>query len=299
MDGNQVIDFAERVKKFYYYRALLCEKLIDKEVDIRGNTIDLSPPEFDPFENLYVDAYVLGCAAFDGLSSVWQALSTPTLKNGDQPGNQQRFVSFLLNVKVQEYLDRVSTPFLNYSLKKHKIEEPFRQEIQNKWVNNREPNESHRVYCDPTIDQLKALYKNSHKHNPIPHKQMLKNIDTVLTKFTYAALIYKFYRCTFVHEFRASRYAAFFNRGQHISVREFASDILSSGKVISRDEVKPQLDVGISVLTESIKKGADMVYDLIVEKQLIDIPYDSSDEIKIEPKVKMSKVSLLRDCASE
>ncbi|MBD1926927.1 hypothetical protein H6F74_11800 [Trichocoleus sp. FACHB-90] len=286
MDSNQVRDFAERVKNFYYYRALLCEKLINSEVIIRGNILDMPSPEFNPFQNLSVEAYVVGVAALDGLSSVWQALSTPTTET---IRNQQRFVSFLLNVKAEKYLDRVSTPFLNYFLKIDKIEEPFRQEIQNKWVNNRKQNESHRVYCDPTIDQLKDLYINCHKHNTIPREQMIKDIDAVLTKFTYAALIYKLYRCPFVHEFRASQYAACFNRGQHISVREFESDILPSGKAIPRDEVKPQLDVGIGVLTESIKKGADIVYDLIVEKQLTDIPYGSSDEIGITKKVKRSK----------
>ncbi|MBD2539330.1 hypothetical protein [Coleofasciculus sp. FACHB-SPT36] len=59
--------------------------------------------------------------------------------------------------------------------------------------------------------------------------------------------------------------------------------------MIPRDEVKPQLDVGIGVLTESIKKGADIVYDLIIEKQVTDIPYGSSDEIEIAKKVKRSK----------
>jgi len=292
MNENLVIDFAERVKKFYYYRALLCEKLINKEVDIKGNTWEMSPPEFDPFENLYVDAYLIGCTAFDGLSSVWQALSTSTtVKIGNKERNNERFVSFLLHVKVNEYLDRVSIPFLNYYLKKQKIEEPFRQEIQDKWLNNKDDifgnTEPHRVYCDPTIDQLNVLYEKCHKRNAIPPQPMINNIDTELRKFTYAALIYKFYRCSFVHEFRASKYAAFFNRGTEISVRRGeSSDIVSSGKMISGDEVKPQLDVGISVLTESIKKGADLVYDLIIEKKLTDIPYDSSDEIWIKTKPK-------------
>ena len=121
------------------------------------------------------------------------------------------------------------------------------------------------------------------KNNISPEK-MVKNIDNELPKFTYAALIYKFYRCSFVHEFRASKYAVLFNQGTEISVIEFGSYMLPSGKVIPLDEVKPQLDVGIGVLTESIRKGADIVYDLIVEKQLTDIPYDSSDEIEIKTK---------------
>lgn len=67
---NSTQDFAERVKKFYYYRALLCERLIDKAVTIKGHDIDLTPAEFNPFTNFYVDAYVISCAAIEGLEAV-------------------------------------------------------------------------------------------------------------------------------------------------------------------------------------------------------------------------------------
>ena len=164
MDGDQVIDFAQRVKKFYYYRSLLCEQLIQGQVVIGANTSQRSPLEFNPFRNLYVEAYVVGCAALDGLSSIWHALSTLTAV---KISNKQRFVSFLLEVNGANYLDRVSTPFLNYFLQKQGIEEPFRKEIENTWINNKDDifgqNESHRVYDDPTIEQLKTLYKECHK----------------------------------------------------------------------------------------------------------------------------------------
>jgi hypothetical protein len=284
MDGNQVRDFADRVKNFYYYRALLCEKLITTEVAIQGNSVGMPPQEFNPFNNLSVDAYVIGCAAIEALSSIWQAFSTPTKAKSH---NQQRFVSFLLHLKIDKYLDRVSTPFLNYFLEKQGIEEPFRQEINNRWLNNRDKRESHRVYSDPSINELKDVYNTCHQNNSIPPQQTIKDIDDVLRKFTYAALIYKYYRCSFIHEFRYSKYVTSFNAGNQISVRQFAVDILPSEGLIRRDEVKPQLDVGIGVLVESIRKGADVVSNLIVERQLTDIPYSSTDEIKFNIKTKV------------
>lgn len=281
MEVNQVRDFADRVKKFYYYKALLCEMLMGGKAGIEGNLIAMPPEDYNPFDNLYTDSYIIGCAALDALSSIWQALNAPIKA---RTRNQNRFVSFLLYLKVDQDLERVSTPFLNYFLERQRIEEPFRQEMKNRWINNRCERESHRVYCDPIIDEIKVVYENCHRHSSIERQMTIKNIDTVLPKFTYAALIYKFYRCSFVHEFRASQYAAFFNKGKQISVREFAADIIPSGKVIPRDEVKPQLDVGIGVLTESIRKGADTVHDLILKTQCTDIPYDSTDEIKVETK---------------
>lgn len=281
MEVNQVRDFADRVKKFYYYKALLCEILMGGKAGIEGELIAMPPEDYNPFDNLYTDSYVIGCAALDGLSSIWQALNAPIKAT---TSNQNRFVPFLLHLKVDQDLERVSTPFLNYFLERQRIEGSFRQEMKNRWINNRCERESHRVYCDPIIDEIKVVYENCHRHSPIQPHMTIKNIDTVLPKFTYAALIYKFYRCSFVHEFRTSQYAAFFNKGKQISVRKFAADIIPSGKVIPRDEIKPQLDVGIGVLTESIRKGADTVHDLILKTQCTDIPYDSTDGIKVETK---------------
>jgi hypothetical protein len=283
MEVNQVRDFADRVKKFYYYKALLCEMLMGGKAGIEGDLIAMPPEDYNPFDNLYTDSYVIGCAALDGLSSIWQPLNAPIKA---RTSNQKRFVSFLLHLKVDQDLERVSTPFLNYFLERQDIEGPFRQEMKNRWINNRCERESHRVYCDPIIDEIKVVYENCHRHSPIQPHLTIENIDTELAKFTYAALIYKFYRCSFVHEFRASQYAAFFNKGKQISVREFATERIDSEKVITRDEVKPQLDVGIGVLTESIRKGADAVHDLILKTQCTDIPYGSSDEIKVKTKTK-------------
>ncbi|OUL18084.1 hypothetical protein BV378_37140 [Nostoc sp. RF31YmG] len=287
MTVDDVKDFAERVKKFYYCRADLCEKLINGKVSIERDDIDMMPPlDYNPFRNLYVDSYVVGCTALDGLSYIYQVLNSPQKANIT---HQEQFVSFLLHPNIQQDLERVSTPFVNYFLEKEGIEEPFRQEIKNIWINNkgdRLPGESHRVYCDPKIDEIKVVYEDCHKHNSIPPEMTLKNIEKTLKKFTYAALIYKFYRCPFVHEFRASDYTASFNKGKQISVREFGGYMLPSGKFIQLYEVKPQLDVGIGVLTDSIRKGASIVHALILQTQCTNIPYNFTDQIKLEKKAK-------------
>ena len=98
--------------------------------------------------------------------------------------------------------------------------------------------------------------------------------------------IYKFYRCSFVHEFRASQFVTFFNRGREISIREFSYSISASGLETRLNSVKPQLDVGIGVLTQSIRKGADIIYDLLLEKEYTAIPYSSSDEFQFNVKLK-------------
>lgn len=274
---NATQDLAERIKKFYYYRALLCEKLIDGKVTVTGHGIELPPAEFNPFNNFYVDAYVIGCAAIDGLASIWQ--SANQFQYSD---NRERFTAFLVDLDTRTQMERVCTPFLVFFLNKQGIEKPFAQEVESRWLNNRCDRESHRVYADPTISDLKTIYKNCHQNHSIPDALSLKNFDSAIPAFTYAALIYKFYRCSFVHEFRASQFATFFNKGNDISVREFSSSISSSGLETRLNSVKPQLDVGIGALTESIQKGADVIYDLIMEKQYIDIPYGSNDEVKFK-----------------
>ena len=276
---NDVQDFAERVKKFYYYKALLCEQLINGTVTANGHGMEMSPADFNPFADFYVDAYVISCAAIDGLASIWESISQCQCS-----GNRDRFTAFLIHLDTHSQMERICTPFLVFSLKKQKIEDPFANEVKAKWLENRRERESHRVYADPTVSELKTIYEKCHRQYPISDSLTLKNSDSAISSFTYAALIYKFYRCSFVHEFRSSQFATFFNKNNLISVREFTSSISDSGVVTQFDEVKPQLDIGIGVLTESIRRGADNVFDLIVNKQLTDIPYGSNDEIKLKVK---------------
>jgi hypothetical protein len=279
---NDAQDFAERVKKFYYYRALLCEQLINKTVTVNGRGIEMPPADFNPFANFYVDAYVINCAAIDGLASIWESIS-----QCQYSGNRDRFTAFLIHLDTHNQMERICTPFLVFFLKKQGIEEPFANEVKAKWLENRREREPHRVYADSTVSELKTIYEYCHRQHPISAALSLKNPDSAISAFTYAALIYKFYRCSFVHEFRASQFATFFNKNNEISIREFAASISPSGVEIKFDEVKPQLDIGIGVLTESIRRGADTVFDLIVDKQCTDIPYASNDEVKLKVKQKL------------
>lgn len=262
---NDVQDFAERVKKFYYYRALLCEQLINNAVTVNGGGIEMPPTEFNPFANFYVDAYVISCAAIDGLASIWESVSQRQFS-----GNRHRFTAFLIHLDTHNQMERVCTPFLVFSLRKQGIEEPFSNKVKAKWLENRRERESHRVYADPTVSELKTIYEDCHKQHLISAALSLKNPDLAISLFTYAALVYKFYRCSFVHEFRASQFATSFNRKNEISVREFVASISPPGVETRFDEVKPQLDIGIGVLTESIQRGADIVFDLIIDKQCTD-----------------------------
>jgi hypothetical protein len=181
-------------------------------------------------------------------------------------------------------MERICTPFLVFFLKKQGIEEPFVNEVKARWLDNKRERQSHSVYADPTVSELKKIYEDCHAQHPISDTLTLKNSDAAISLFTYAALIYKFYRCSFVHEFRSSQFITLFNRNNEISIREFAFSSSLSGVVTKFDEVKPQLDIGIGVLTESIRRGADNVFDLIVDKQCTDIPYSANDEIKLKVK---------------
>ena len=295
MNASQ--DFAERIKKFYYYRALLCESLIDRKVTVGGHGIDMPPVEFNPFNNFYVDAYIIACAAVDGLASMWQSLNQSQCQGKSQyKGNAERFAALLIHLDKHKQMDLVCTPFLVFFLRKHEIEEPFAQEIEAKWLKNRHERdeshidygdrerESHRVYEDPTLPDLISVYKNFHQQYPLCKFLSLKKPEAEFAKFTYAALIYKFYRCSFVHEFRSSQFATFFNKGNDISIREFSSSTSPSGVETKLADVKPQLDIGIGVLTESIRRGADNVHDLIIKQDISDIPYGSNDEVQFKVK---------------
>jgi hypothetical protein len=281
---NDVQDFAERVKIFYYYRALLCEQLINRAVTVNGGDISMPLADFDPFANFNVDAYVISCAAIDGLASIWASISQRQSDSG-----VNRFTAFLIHLDTHSQMERICTPFLVFFLKKQGLEEPFANEVQAKWLENRREHQSHRVYADPTVSELKTIYEDCHRQYPISATLSLENPDRAIPLFTYAALIYKFYRCSFVHEFRESQFATFFNSNNEISIREFAFSISPSG-VLTKFDVKPQLDIGIGVLTESIRRGADKVFDLIVDKQCTDIPYGSIDEIKLKPKSKLPTI---------
>ena len=281
MENNEVQDFADRVKKYYYCKAELCETLMHKGINIESNLMQMTPVDYNPFDNCHAEAYSIGCAALEGLSSIYQEINQ---HGTEQEGSKKRFISFLKDLRVSEHLERISTPFLYYCLEKQGIEESFRNEIKKKWIDQKSQSEAHRFYSDPKIDEIKLVYQNCHAVNQNSSNETILNLDRSLQDFTYAALIYKFYRCSFIHEFRASQYAVYFNRGNQISVRKFESHLSPSREYLKIDDPKPQLDVGIGLFTESIRKGADVVHNLIIEKQCRDIRYNSTDEIRIKLK---------------
>ncbi|MDM9384993.1 hypothetical protein QUB80_30510 [Chlorogloeopsis sp. ULAP01] len=86
METDDTRDFAERFKKFYYSRALLCENLISGRIGIEADNIQMPPKDYNPFNTFYTEAYVVACAALDGLSSNWQVLYSPAKTQG---GNQR------------------------------------------------------------------------------------------------------------------------------------------------------------------------------------------------------------------
>jgi len=295
MSTSRVTDFAERVKKFYYYRAFLCEQLIMRQVKIDATPPDMPPDTYNPLRSFYIDSHVLACATLDGLSSIWKTLENPS---GLASGNTARFINFLLQLNADPDLARVGTPFLYYFLNKQGIEEPFRgrllwnEQTQEGWVDLVDLYSSHEVYKDPTVSELKAIYQECHRQNPIAANQTIRNIDNTLFQFTYAGLIYKFYRNSFIHEFRTSRYVtSFSDPDEGIAVRQFSgltvSTQLPSGEIVFTerefiDGVTPQLDVAIGVLTECIRLGADQAYSLIERERVIDIPDAPDSEIIIK-----------------
>ncbi len=273
---DPIQDLANRVKKFYYYRALFCEQWLVGDVKIQNIDEDYSnmkPIDYHPFN--FTDTYVMACAAIDGLSSIWSSLSEP------KTSDNNRFVNFLIQANSNPCLERISSPFLVYYLQKYPFVESNRLviEIKNKWINNKDINECHRVYADPFFKDIENVYRSCLPESIIANNNDKHKLDKAMRKCTYASLIYKIYRCSFVHEFRSSSYACIFNTGNYISVREFESYILPDETTVELDSPKPQLDVGIGFFIETIKKGADIVYDLIIQKQCLDIPSDKNDKV--------------------
>jgi hypothetical protein len=258
-------DLAQRVQKFFYSRALLCEHMHVHNISVASTELDLPPSDYDPFASFFVDTRVLSCAMIDGLSSLWKILAAPNLPDG----NQVRFVTFLLEVGAHRDLPRVATPLLCHFLATAGLEELFQAELKRQWVCRETEYQSHQVFRDPLPDELRQLYRAVNQRNSSSSVKLVKNIDTVLRKFTYAGLIYKFYRTAFVHGYRASKYVSGYSRGEEISVRQF------------RDEKSPQLDVGLGVLTKAIRHGADLVASIIDRQGRTEIPDDPDDEIKL------------------
>lgn len=282
MSDNKVQGYADRVKKFYYRRAFLCEQMCDetgagcrRRIAFGSEPEDLAPIGWEPLNNLYEDSHVLACAALDGLSFWWQVLekgSVAKLKN------EQRYTQFLLGLNSNRELNLVSTPFLYLSLDKQAIEKPFRELIRQRWGGGWDDDgQIHSSAADPTVDELKLEYDKV-------QVGQIENIDQTLPRFTYSGLIYKYYRCSFVHQYMGSGNTGGFANGEQMMVYFETGlqgiEVDESGSVSLVEEVYPEripkLDIGLGVLTRAIRKGADFIHRLIIEKNCTEMPRTST-----------------------
>ena len=282
MSDNEVQGYADRVKKFYYRRAFLCEQMCDetgagcrRRIAFESEPEELAPIGWEPLNNLYEDSHVLACAALDGLSFWWQVLqegSVAKLKN------EQRYTQFLLRLNSNTELSLVSTPFLYLSLEKQAIEKPFRELVLQRWGGDwGDDHQIHPSTLDPTVNELKLEYDKV-------SVGQIENIDQTLPRFTYSGLIYKYYRCSFVHQYMGSGNTGSFARGEEMMVYFDTGlqriEVDESGGVSVVEEVYPEripkLDIGLGVLTRAIRDGADFIHHMIIEKNCREMPRTST-----------------------
>ncbi|ACA98656.1 MULTISPECIES: hypothetical protein [Cyanophyceae] len=273
MDINRASeDLAQRVKKFFHFRADLCENLLKNDYFTNGkNSLNLPPIEYDPSCNLHTEAYSIACTAIDGLSYIESCLLNFSKK---KMKNETRFCRFLEEYSEYQHLRRVSTPFLSFSLEKENTDEVFRSKLKRDWIDKKSLNESHRVYEDPEIQELVKIYNNLSQRD-------IKNPHDIFKKFTYSALIYKYYRCSFVHEYQASPYTALYNGlNKNLSIRQFSCEVYSDGSS-KNIEIIPQLDLGLKILTDCLRNGSQIIHNLIIQEQIETIPNRLDDLIKV------------------
>ncbi len=130
MSVDKIQDYADRVTKFYYRRAFLCEQMCEEgpagckpRISFESGPEDLPPNEYEPLSKLYEDSRVLACAALDGLSFLWRVLEKGAVA---KLKNEEGYTQFLLGLNSNKTLNLVSTPFLFLSLERQNIEKPFR-----------------------------------------------------------------------------------------------------------------------------------------------------------------------------
>lgn len=192
--------------------------------------------------------------------------------------SEQRYTQFLLELNSPKELRLVSIPFLYFSLEKQGIEKPFRELILQKWGDGcDDPNIAQVSIEGPTVDELKLEYEKVSVRE-------IENIDQTLPRFTYSGLIYKYYRCSFVHQYRGSGNTGSFARGEEMMVYFETGlqriEVDESGTVSLVEEVYPEripkLDIGLGVLTKAIRDGADFVHRLIIKNNRRETPKTST-----------------------
>jgi len=322
---EQVKDFADRFRKFYYSRLLLCKKCHDILLNYFNSSqpeislvSDMNPLNYHPFSGSYFrESYILSCSLIDSLSSLEIKLKSPELKENR---NEIRFTSFLLTIFKEEenrnYLDSVSIPFLSMEIdnlfknvlkniekefnkrkKENKDEEDKKEQLVNlinqlsekfkcaikeKWLSdsssinrtytyddgkNPEDNRSHPVHKDPKIDYCMELLEKiwlditgeNIKNDNCLYKNFINSefgkLKKEFEKYRYCNLIYKKYRCAFIHEYKPDENTTFFNlKNDGISIRFYGD--------------KPYIDIGFGLLLDAIEKGTEIIYNLILKKDL-------------------------------
>jgi hypothetical protein len=298
MSASDIQPTAEEVRRFFQYQALFCEQLSARTV----TAVEI-PPELQDSVRLssYVQSRTVACTALAGLSFIWETLDNPRYPFGGS--DTERFICFLLSLKVNKDLARVSTPFLYYALDKRSTAKPdgveryFRTELFKKWVEREDEYAQHLVIRDPEQQELRDLYDECERKYPaLPDTEKLKNVDHTLFAFTYAGLVYKLYRNAFAHEYHSSQHTAAIGKpGEGMRVLQYggvqvitpvssSEYITTTRQFIDKETGKaviiPLLDVPITVLTDAIREGADLSYDLIVRERYLPYGYDKRIELK-------------------
>jgi hypothetical protein len=305
MSSDDVTDLADRVKKFFYRRAFLAERMCDENnagcrsrLTIAGEPELLPPDIYEPLDNLYYESRIVALVAIEALATHWEWIEVIPTRHSYGGRYRARFSDFLKQLGFDDRLPRVCTPLLVYTLEQLGLEDHFRRIVFEKWVNQRDEGTNHPVGADPSIDDLNDLHDQCMRDTPQPPTKRIKRHDGhirgVLEKFQYSALIYKYFRNSLVHEYRPSRYTGSFARGIEILVPTLSGYLVpvqsSDGQITTRVEdiiggPIPQLDIGLGLLTQAVRVGADFVHGLMMAHHITDIPYSAS-LIPIAPEAK-------------
>lgn len=303
MNNNEKIkDYAERLRKFYYSRVLLCEyyqqfdnKNFSQYVKENCHSLELlemTPFDYDPFTNLFNESYILAFCLIDSLSYLEQKLTNqPEGKNGE------RFVSFVINIfdgeEKYSYLQNVSIPFfyqaipeqfnnlqktiskdkkdINKEIQQHlpTIKSKFIEEIEKKYLQYRNvsdlksKHQSHSAKSDPNLEEILNIFSNiwyQETKQPFEkNKNLFDTIKNYIKHFRYCNLIYKKYRSSLVHNYQLDKDTESFNKNTDSIVIRW------------REDNSIKMDIGFNLLTDTIKRGADKIYNLILEKDLRDL----------------------------
>lgn len=288
---------AERVRRFFNYQADFCDQLGAGALVLAGASEALRD---ELSLSHHVQSQVLACTAIAGLSYLWEELERPAYPFGGS--DTERFICFLHSLQSNQHFGRVCTAFLYYALNKRTtvrtngVERYFREELFSKWVRRENEYAQHNVNQDPQSQAVRDLYDECLRNNPaLLDLETLRNPDHTFFTFTYAGLIYKYFRNAFAHQYYPSRHSASFGRpGEPMRVLQQSGYTVltevSPGNYVPTERnfvnelgdpiTRPFLDVPITVLTEAIREGATIIRDLIIRERHLPYGYDEDIEVR-------------------